>query len=152
MKYYYVCATQERGHVRASGRVTRKCMRVMRVRAWGCARVRVRMREGGSGWTGVCWRVISEGCGWRIGVSVGIRLAGWLGGADAPKVGGQCGPEREPKASAREGNERRVNRAGVGPVLTLSIFSPVVFWPVGAENLPLLDLEIRGGLVFGTCS
>lgn len=68
MKYYYVCATQERGHVRASGRVTRKCMHVMRVRAWGCARVRVRMREGGSGWTGVCWRVISEGCGWRIGV------------------------------------------------------------------------------------
>lgn len=63
MKYYYVCATQERGHVRASGRVTRKCMRVMRVRAWGCARVRVRMREGGSGWAGVCWRVISEGCG-----------------------------------------------------------------------------------------
>lgn len=127
MKYYYGCATQERGHVRASGRVTRKCMRVMRVRAWGCARVRVRMREGGSGWTGVCWRVISEGCGWRIGVSVGFRLAGWLGGADAPKVEGQCGPEREPKASAREGNERRVNRAGVGPVLTLPIFSPVFF-------------------------
>lgn len=44
MRYYYVCATQERGHVRASGRVTRKCMRVMRVRAWVCARVRVRMR------------------------------------------------------------------------------------------------------------
>lgn len=124
----------------------------MRVRAWGCARVRVRMREGGSGWTGVCWRVISEGCGWRIGVSVGIRLAGWLGGADAPKVGGQCGPEREPKASAREGNERRVNRAGVGPVLTLSIFSPAGFWDYGAANFPLLDFEIRGGLVFGTCS
>lgn len=52
MKYYCVCATQERGHVRASGRVTRKCMRVMRVRAWGCARVRVRMREGGSGLAG----------------------------------------------------------------------------------------------------
>lgn len=68
MKYYYVCATQERGHVRASGRVTRKCMHVMRVRAWVCARVRVRMREGGGGWTGVCWRVISEGCSWRIGV------------------------------------------------------------------------------------
>lgn len=126
MNYYYVCATQERGHVRASGCVTRKCMRVMRVRAWGCARVRVRMREGGSGWTGVCWRVISEGCGWRIGGERGDP-AGWLGGTDAPKVGGQCGPEREPKASAREGNERRVNRAGVGPVLTLSIFSPVVF-------------------------
>lgn len=109
MKYYYVCATQERGHVRASGRVTRKCMRVMRVRAWVCARVRVRMREGGSGWAGVCWRVISEGCGWRIG------LAGWVAGwltAGAPKVGRQCGPEREPKASAREGNERRVNRGG----------------------------------------
>lgn len=138
--------------MRASGCVTRKCMRVMRVRAWGCARVRVRMREGGSGWTGVCWRVISEGCGWRIGVSVGIRLAGWLGGADAPKVEGQCGPEREPKASAREGNERRVNRAGVGPVLTLSIFSPAGFWDYWAENFPLLDFEIRGGLVFGTCS
>lgn len=124
MKYYYVCATQERGHVRASGRVTRKCMRVMRVRAWGCARVRVRMREGGSGWTGVCWRVISEGCGWRI---VG---SGWLAGWVEPmrrRWGGQVGPEREPKASAKEGNERRVNRAGVGPVLTLSIFSPVVF-------------------------
>lgn len=107
MKYYYVCATQERGHVRASGRVTRKCMRVMRVRAWGCARVRVRMREGGSGWTGVCWRVISEGCGW---------LAGWV----EPM-------RRRWEDSAREGNERRVNRAGVGPVLTLSIFSPVVF-------------------------
>lgn len=64
--------------MRASGCVTRKCMRVMRVRAWGCARVRVRMREGGSGWTGVCWRVISEGCGWRIGMSVGIGLAGWV--------------------------------------------------------------------------
>lgn len=35
--------------MRASGRVTRKCMHVMRVRAWVCARVRVRMREGGSG-------------------------------------------------------------------------------------------------------
>ncbi len=114
--------------------------------------MRVRMREGGSGWAGVCWRVISEGCGWRIGVSVGIRLAGWLGGADAPKVGGQCGPEREPKASAREGNERRVNRAGVGPVLTLSIFSPAGFWDYLADNFPLLDFEIRGGLVFGTCS
>lgn len=101
MKYYYVCATQERGHVRASGCVTRKCMRVMRVRAWGCARVRVRMREGGSGWAGVCWRVISEGCGWRIGLAVGIGLAGCVA-AGAPKVGGQGGPEREPKASARE--------------------------------------------------
>jgi hypothetical protein len=145
MKYYHVCATQERGHVRASGCVTRKCMRVMRVRAWGCARVRVRMREGGSGWTGVCWRVISEGCGWRIGVG------GWVE-AGGPKVGGQCGPEREPKASAREGNERRVNRAGVGPVLTLPIFSPAGFWDYWAENFPLLDFEIRGGLVFGTCS
>ena len=113
--------------MRASGCVTRKCMRVMRVRAWGCARVRVRMREGGSGWTGVCWRVISEGCGWRIGLAVGIGLAGCVA-AGAPKVGGQGGPEREPKASAREGNERRVNRAGVGPVLTLSIFSPVFFF------------------------
>lgn len=65
--------------MRASGRVTRKCMRVMRERAWVCARVRVRMREGGSGWAGVGRRVISEGCGWRIGVSVGIGLAGWLG-------------------------------------------------------------------------
>ena len=130
--------------MRASGCVTRKCMRVMRVRAWGCARVRVRMREGGSGWTGACWQVISEGCGWRIGVSVGIRLAGWLagwlGGADAPKVGGQCGPEREPKASAREGNERRVNRAGGGPVLTLSIFSPVVFLGLWGLELSLARL------------
>lgn len=99
--------------MRASGCVTRKCMRVMRVRAWGCARVRVRMREGGSGWTGVCWRVISEGCGWRIGVSVGIRLAGWLGGADAPKVGGQCGPEREPKGE-REGRQRTQGKQGGG--------------------------------------
>lgn len=73
----------------------------VRVRAWGCARVRVRMREGGSGWTGVCWRVISEGCSWRIGVAVGIGLAGCVA-AGAPKVGGQGGPEREPKASARE--------------------------------------------------
>ena len=130
--------------MRASGCVTRKCMRVMRVRAWGCARVRVRVREGGSGWAGVGRRVISEGCGW---------LAGWLGGADAPKVGGQCGPEREPKASAKEGNERRVNRAGVGPVLTLSIFSPAGFFgTMGLENFPLCDFEIRGGLVFGTCS
>ena len=67
-------------------------------------------------------------------------------------MGGQCGPEREPKASAREGNERRVNRAGVGPVLTLPIFSPAGFWDYGAENFPLFDFEIRGGLVFGTCS
>lgn len=127
MKYYYGCATQERGHVRASGRVTRKCMRVMRVRAWGCARVCVRMREGGSGWTGVCWRVISEGCGWRIGVSVGIGLAGCVA-AGSPKVGGDReGLSASRKASAREGNERRVNRAGVGPVLTLPIFSPVFF-------------------------
>lgn len=121
--------------MRASGRVTRKCMRVMRVRAWGCARVRVRMREGGSGWTGVCWRVISEGCGWRIGVSGGSWLA-----AGAPKVGGQCGPEREPKASAREGNERRVNRAGVGPVLTLPVFSPVVFLGLWGWELSLIRL------------
>lgn len=129
MKYYYVCATQERGHVRASGRVTRKCMRVMRVRAWGCARVRVRMREGGSGWTGACWQVISEGCGWRIGVSVGIRLAGWLGGwlLVRRRWEDSAGLSASRKASAREGNERRVNRAGVGPVLTLSIFSPVFF-------------------------
>ena len=63
--------------MRASGRVTRNCTRVMRVCAWGCARVRVRMREGGSGWTGVCWRVISEGCGWRIGG--GPWGSGWLG-------------------------------------------------------------------------
>lgn len=56
--------------MRASGRVTRKCTHVMRVRAWVCARVRVRMREGGSGWTGVCWRVISEGWPWG---------SGWLG-------------------------------------------------------------------------
>lgn len=58
MKYYYVCATQERGHVRASGCVTRKCMRVMRVRAWGCARVRVCMRERGiglGGWVRGSW-------------------------------------------------------------------------------------------------
>lgn len=131
--------------MRASGRVTRKCMHVMRVRAWGCARVRVRMREGGSGWTGVCWRVISEGCGWRIGVSVGIRLAGWLGGADAPKVGGQCGPEREPKASAREGNERRVNRAGGGPVLALSIFSPGGFFgTIGLRTFPYSTLRSAG--------
>lgn len=127
MKYYYVCATQERGHVRASGCVTRKCMRVMRVRAWGCARVRVRMREGGSGWTGVCWRVISEGCGWRIGVSVGIRLAGWVEPIRR-RWEDSAGLSASRKASAREGNERRVNRAGVGPVLTLSIFSPVVFF------------------------
>ena len=130
MRYYYVCATQERGHVRASGRVTRKCMRVMRVRAWVCARVRVRMREGGCGWTGVCWRVISEGCGWRIGVSVGIRLAGWLAGWVEPmrrRWEDSAGLSASRKASAREGNERRVNRAGVGPVLTLPIFSPVVF-------------------------
>lgn len=85
--------------------------------------------------TGVCRRVISEGCNWRIGVAVGIGLAGWLGGADAPKVGGQCGPEREPKASAREGNERRVNRAGVGPVLTLPVFSPAGFLDYGGYVL-----------------
>lgn len=142
--------------MRASGRVTRKCMRVMRVRAWGCARVRVRMREGGSGWTGVCWRVISEGCGWRIG------LAGWVA-AGAHKVGGQGGPEREPKASAREGNERRVNRAGVGPVLALLVFSPYGFWECHfgflhslmpfsqdyeAHDSAYSTSEIRGGLVF----
>lgn len=115
--------------MRASGCVTRKCMRVMRVRAWGCARVRVRMREGGSGWTGVCWRVISEGCGWRIGVSVGIGLAGWLGAWQLVRRRWEdrAGLSASRKASAREGNERRVNRAGVGPVLTLPIFSPVVF-------------------------
>lgn len=51
---------------------------------------------------GACVGVISEGCGWRIGVAVGSGwLAGWLA-AGAPKVGGQGGPEREPKASARE--------------------------------------------------
>lgn len=78
-------------------------------------------------------------------MSVGIRLAGWLGGADAPKVGGQCGPEREPKASAREGNERRVNRAGVGPVLTLSIFSPVVFFgTMGLRTFPYATLKSAG--------
>lgn len=131
MSYYYVCATQERGHVRASGRVTRKCMRVMRVRAWGCARVRVRMREGGSGWTGVCWRVISEGCGWRIGVSGGSWLAaGWM--LVRRRWENSAGLSASRKASAREGNERRVNRAGVGPVLTLLIFSPGGFLDYGA--------------------
>lgn len=60
-------------------------------------------------------------------MSVGSGWLAWWLTAGAPKVGGQGGPEREPKASAKEGNERRVNRAGVGPVLTLSIFSPVVF-------------------------
>jgi hypothetical protein len=95
------------------------------------------MREGGSGWTGVCWRVISEGCGWS--------RAGWLGGADAPKVGGQCGPEREPKASAREGNERRVNRAGGGPVLALSIFSPGGFFgTIGLRTFPYSTLRSAG--------
>lgn len=139
--------------MRASGCVTRKCMRVMRVRAWGCARVRVRMREGGSGWTGVCWRVISEGCGWRIGVSVGIRPAGWLGGADAPKVGGQGGPEREPKGE-REGRQRTQGKQGGGGsrANTLHIFSRVFFWAYGSENFPLFDIEIRGGFVFGACS
>lgn len=151
MKYYYGCATQERGHVRASGRVTRKCMRVMRVRAWGCARVRVRMREGGSGWAGVGRRVISEGCGWRIGVSVGIGLAGWVEPMRR-RWEDSAGLSASRKASAKEGNERRVNRAGVGPVLTLPTFSPAGFWDYGAENFPLLDFEIRGGLVFGTCS
>ena len=76
-------------------------------------------------------------------------VAGWLT-AGAPKVGGQDGPEREPKASAREGNERRVNRAGGGPVLTLLIFSPAGFWDYVAYNFPLLDFAIRGGLVFGS--
>lgn len=53
-------------------------------------------------------------------------VAGWLT-AEAPKVGGQGGPEREPKGEREGMGERRVNRAGVGPVLTLSIFSPVFF-------------------------
>lgn len=131
--------------MRASGCVTRKCMRVMRVRAWGCARVRVRMREGGSGWTGVCWRVISEGCGWRSGVSVGIRLAGWLGGAGSPKVGGQCGPEREPKGE-REGRQRTQGKQGGGGsrANTLHIFSRGFFGTMGLRTFPYGTLKSAG--------
>lgn len=73
---------------------------------------------------------MSVGSGW---------VCGWVA-AGAHKVGGQGGPEREPKASAREGNERRVNRAGVGPVLTLSIFSPVVFLGLWGLELSLTRL------------
>lgn len=55
--------------------------------------------------------------------------AGWLGGwlLVRRRWEDRVGLSASRKASAREGNERRVNRAGVGPVLTLSIFSPVFF-------------------------
>lgn len=107
--------------MRASGCVTRKCMRVMRVRAWGCARVRVRMRE--------------RGCG----------LAGWLGGADAPKVGGQCGPEREPKGE-REGRQRTQGKQGGGGsrASTLHIFSRGFFGTMGLRTFPYSTLKSAG--------
>lgn len=41
-----------------------------------------------------------------------------------------------PEGKMREGmDERRVNRAGVGPVLTLSIFSPAGFLDYGGYDL-----------------
>lgn len=84
--------------------------------------------------TGVCWRVISEGCSWRIGVAVGIGLAGCVA-AGAPKVGGHGGPEREPKGEREGMGERRVNRAGGGPVLALHVFSPGGFLGYGVHDL-----------------
>lgn len=82
--------------------------------------------------------------------------SGWLAGWVEPmrrRWKASAGLSASRKASAKEGNERRVNRAGVGPVLTLSIFSPAGFFgTMGLENFPLCDFEIRGGLVFGTCS
>lgn len=143
MSYYYVCATQERGHVRASGRVTRKCMRVMRVRAWGCARVRVRMREGGSGWTGVCWRVISEGCGWRIGVSGGSWLAaGWM--LVRRRWENSAGLSASRRRARGNGRTQGKQGGGGSRANTPHIFSRGFFRTMGLRTFPYSTLKSAG--------
>lgn len=74
--------------------------------------------------------------------------SGWLAGWVEPmrrRWEDSAGLSASRKASAREGNERRVNRAGVGPVLTLPIFSPVVFLGLwGWRTFPYSTLKSAG--------
>lgn len=82
--------------------------------------------------------------------------SGWVAGcvaAGAPKVGGQGGPEREPKGE-REGRQRTQGKQGGGGsrANTLHIFSRVFFGTMGLRTFPYSTLKSGGGLVFGSCS
>ena len=141
-----MCATQERGHVRASGCVTRKCTRVMRVRAWVCARVRVRMREGGSGWrvcaggcvlAGVCWRVISEGWPWG---------SGWLGvwllvRRRWEDMAGLSASRRRARGNGRTQGKQGGGGSRASPP---HIFSRGFFGTIGLRTFPYSTLKSAG--------
>ena len=73
----------------------------------------------------------------------GIGLAGWVEPMRR-RWEDSAGLSASRKASAKEGNERRVNRAGGSRASTLHIFSRGFFGTMGLRTFPYSTLKSAG--------